>query len=158
MRAEIALSTNDNYRDPVVGDAAGRWLAAAEPVFIPDRPDNVRDTGWVVMVQERYEAATLPVERLSQQLVRLGLIGLAVIAAVLTALWGSVYLLLSRSSKERLIRSMRRRAGLPTPNVAAHSGTPRDSSGTDTASNVYASGGSALKAGAPAAAGEARRP
>jgi hypothetical protein len=45
-------SFDDSYRDPVSSE--GRWLAAFEPVFLRgDRPDSIRDTGWIVVVQER---------------------------------------------------------------------------------------------------------
>ncbi|MBX3444088.1 MAG: protein kinase [Planctomyces sp.] len=41
-----------DYRDPLdrSGDA---WLAAFEPVLVQGRPDELRDTGWVVIVQTR---------------------------------------------------------------------------------------------------------
>jgi serine/threonine-protein kinase len=42
-----------NYHDPAGGAYSGRWLGAFEPVFVEGRPDKVRDTGWVVIVQER---------------------------------------------------------------------------------------------------------
>jgi hypothetical protein len=41
------------WRDPVGGDYAGGWLAAFEPVLIEGRAGGIRDTGWVVVVQER---------------------------------------------------------------------------------------------------------
>jgi serine/threonine protein kinase len=42
-----------DYRDPVGGAYAGRWLAAFEPVIVEGRPEPIDDTGWVVIVQER---------------------------------------------------------------------------------------------------------
>jgi eukaryotic-like serine/threonine-protein kinase len=42
-----------DYRDPVGGAYAGTWLAAFEPVLIKGRPDRIKDTGWVVIVQQR---------------------------------------------------------------------------------------------------------
>lgn len=47
------LGFDSQYRDPVGGDYAGRWLAAFEPVIVDGRSDRVKDTGWIVVVQER---------------------------------------------------------------------------------------------------------
>lgn len=49
----LSGSYSQNYRDPIGGDYSGRWLAAFEPVVIEGRPDQIDDTGWVVIVQER---------------------------------------------------------------------------------------------------------
>jgi serine/threonine-protein kinase len=46
-------SIDRNFRDPAAGDYAGRWLAAFEPVIVRGRAEKVRDTGWVVIVEER---------------------------------------------------------------------------------------------------------
>jgi hypothetical protein len=44
------------WRDPVGGDYGGAWIAAFAPVLIEGRPEDVFDTGWVVVVQERADA------------------------------------------------------------------------------------------------------
>ena len=45
------------YEDPAGGAAyGGAWLAAFEPVLVQGRATGVRDTGWVVIVQERPDA------------------------------------------------------------------------------------------------------
>ncbi len=49
----LAESWEPAYQDPVGGPYAGGWFAALEPVFVPGRPENHRDTGWVVIIQER---------------------------------------------------------------------------------------------------------
>ncbi len=51
-------SFDTSYRDPV-GDGvnSGTWLAAFEPVFVRGRPETIRDTGWIVVVQERLRGA-----------------------------------------------------------------------------------------------------
>ena len=47
-------SFDADYRDPVsAGADGGTWLAAFEPVFVRGRPESIRDTGWIVVVQER---------------------------------------------------------------------------------------------------------
>lgn len=52
-RAAEGLSLDRQYIDPVGGNYSGQWLAAFAPVFIEGRSARVRDTGWVVIVQER---------------------------------------------------------------------------------------------------------
>ena len=47
------LAFEEDWRDPVGGPYAGPWLAAFEPVPVEGRLEPVRDTGWVVVVQER---------------------------------------------------------------------------------------------------------
>jgi hypothetical protein len=119
-----------DYQDPVgkLPDGAayaGRWLAAAEPVVVSGRPPQSRDSGWGVIVQQRYGAATAPVRDLGNQLVRKGLSALGVVFAVITALWAFVILALTESSMARVVRSLRRGIGLPTPSSLA---TPSDPS------------------------------
>lgn len=51
-------SFDTSYRDPVSdGVNSGTWLAAFEPVFVRGRPETIRDTGWIVVVQERLREA-----------------------------------------------------------------------------------------------------
>jgi eukaryotic-like serine/threonine-protein kinase len=79
------------YADPLAADEEGgtynqRWLARMEPVRV-----RGEDTGWLVIVQEGYEAAiggTLA--QLKTDLVRYGLAAAAMIVVVMTGLWGLV--------------------------------------------------------------------
>jgi hypothetical protein len=92
------------YRDPMGNDPHGRrfarrWLAAQRPV-------NVRgnETGWVVIVQEAYDAAIgASLDELRTSFKSTGLIALAIIAVVLGLLWGFVVRSLShpRARKRR---------------------------------------------------------
>jgi serine/threonine protein kinase len=41
-----------SYHDPVAPDQSGTWLAAFEPVCMNGRPENIRDTGWFIIVQQ----------------------------------------------------------------------------------------------------------
>jgi hypothetical protein len=73
--------TDDAHRDPVPG-FGGRWLAGFAPVG---------DTGFVVIVQTRYDAALKPNTRLSRRLAWRGSAVILVwLAACGTFLWGSV--------------------------------------------------------------------
>jgi tRNA A-37 threonylcarbamoyl transferase component Bud32 len=56
QQAALPGTFDANYQDPVGGDYAGRWWAAFEPVFVTGRADPIKDTGWVVIVQERVGA------------------------------------------------------------------------------------------------------
>ena len=42
-----------DYRDPLDPPESGTWLAAFEPVLVRGRPQELRDTGWIVIVQMR---------------------------------------------------------------------------------------------------------
>lgn len=53
----LAGSLDRDFRDPVGGVSEGRWLAAFEPVIVKGRPTDIRDSGWVVAVEERYDPA-----------------------------------------------------------------------------------------------------
>lgn len=114
------------YQDPVGGEYAGRWLAAFEPVLVHRGASAPVDAGWVVVVQERFDTATAPVDQLARGLKSRGFIAAAVVVGLLTALWGFVIVVLNESSRNRLVSTFRRRAGLKTP------GFPTGTSGTGT--------------------------
>ena len=109
-----ALFHDENYGDPVGGEYAGRWLAAFRPVVVAGRPAEIGDTGWVVVVQERYEAALRPVRELGDRLMRYGLTALGVVLSVVTALWAFVIVVLNETTRIRIPSAVRRWAGLGT--------------------------------------------
>lgn len=81
----------ENYVDPLAKDADGgpydkHWLAKTQSVSIRDG-----NTGWIVIVQESYEAAIgHTLDRLKRSLFTSGLVAAALIAALLAALWAFV--------------------------------------------------------------------
>ncbi len=115
----------DAHEDPVGGDYAGRWLAAAEPVVVPGREGKLRDTGWVVVVQQRHDDAVGPVDGLKRKLMGLGLTALALVVGVVTALWAFVLWVLSDAPRSRLAAALRRRAGLRTESPSGGGSLPR---------------------------------
>lgn len=120
------LAWIEDYRDPVGGDYAGRWLAAIEPVEVNNRPNAAsRDTGWAVIVQERYQAAIEPVSRLRDRLLWRAKLALAVVLLVVSATWAFVIVLLNESSRSGWLDRLRRRAGVPpasnTPDSTGYS-------------------------------------
>lgn len=104
------LAWIDDYYDPMGGELSGRWLAAAEPVEVITRRELAsRDTGWAILVQERYEAAVAPVERLRDQLMWRAGLATSLMAVVLAGLWGFVMLVLNESPRLRWLTRLRRR-------------------------------------------------
>lgn len=116
-------AVQDRYVDPVQ-PAAGRWLAAFEPVFVDGRPKAVSDTGLVVIVQERFDDAVRPARQLGQHLVKRGLLTAAVVVALVTALWGFVIVVLNEAPRFRIGRELRKRAGLPRPVAVPEARSP----------------------------------
>jgi hypothetical protein len=118
------------YTDPVSrpsGAAPGRagyegkWLASVRRVRVG--PDQI-DTGWVVLVQERRDAALQPVRDLQW---RLGYVALAatVLVLVLVALmWAGMVSVMGGSSASPVTRLLRRWAGVPTSGTAGGSSLP----------------------------------
>jgi hypothetical protein len=113
----------EDYRDPIGGDYEGRWLAACEPVFVEGRSAKAQDTGWVVIVQERYNDATAPVRHLGTRMVQQGVLALGVVLAVITLLWGFVVVVLTESPRAPWIHALRRTVGLTTPTFTGTSGS-----------------------------------
>ncbi|HET6883273.1 MAG TPA: serine/threonine protein kinase [Pirellulales bacterium] len=122
------LARMDDYHDPIGGEFAGRWLAAAEPVEVISRRDmSSRDTGWVVIVQERYRAAVAPVQELRDRLLFQAKVATTVVAVALAGLWGFVILVLNESPRLRWFDRLRQQTSLSphthTPNSASLSGS-----------------------------------
>lgn len=118
-----SIALLQNYRDPIGGAYDGRWLAACEPVFVGGRTPKAQDTGWVVIVQERYDDATAPVRMLGSRLVQQGLLALGVVIGVITLLWGFVVIVLTDSPRAEWIHSLRRTVGLSTQRTPGGTGS-----------------------------------
>jgi hypothetical protein len=119
-----ALALPASYQDPFAERSdkyAGPWLAAMAPVFV-QRQNAWRDTGWVVIVQERQAEAVSWVEQLLDDL-RQGmfwrsLLALLIVIIVVTALSSVVMRNLNTFSKSRLAAFLKRRAGLASDSSA----------------------------------------
>ncbi len=96
----------ENYIDPLGKDPEGddfdrHWLAEMAPVGI--REGN---TGWVVIVQESYkEAIGRILSRLQSSLLSSGMLAVAIIAILSTALWALVLRAIDDPSKKRTVRA-----------------------------------------------------
>jgi serine/threonine protein kinase len=109
---------NDHYTDPV-GDAEGvRWLAAFEPVFVKGRggegEENIKNPGWGVIVQTRYDEAVDPVDKLAVGLLRLKLLAVVLFIGIVLLFWGCM-LLLEESFRTRLLALVRLGPRQPAP-------------------------------------------
>ncbi len=125
---ELAVRTN--YIDPVGGAFQGRWLAAIEPVIVVDRPPAIGDTGWAVIVQERYADASRPVWELAPQLKQMGLIALTVVGMLVMMLWGFVMIVLNDGPHSQALAGIRRRIGLSSLRGSSDRTTPNRSTET----------------------------
>jgi serine/threonine protein kinase len=132
-----------NYRDPVGEEHkeyAGPWLAALAPVLVPDRPEEIRDSGWVIVVQERADEALQPLHDLSSQLVSLAAQSAVVVLLVVLALWGGVWLTQADSRGRRLLTSVRRKLGLSMESAFSSASSSSSSSSVQTPAKQPASG------------------
>ncbi len=104
-----------DLQDPVADkEFAGDWLAAAERVIVREGRANPKDSGFLVIVQERRENVLKPVAELRNRL-SLGAIGAGLFLLVIVALiWAGTISVLDGAPKSRVTRLLRRWAGLPT--------------------------------------------
>ncbi|HCK72455.1 MAG TPA: serine/threonine protein kinase [Planctomycetaceae bacterium] len=87
-----------NYLDPVheiqSGDEyAGRWIAVPENVRLPTPINSEQaseESELIILVQERYEAATAPVRALALQLIVEGVLALLTVLITLFVFWRTV--------------------------------------------------------------------
>ena len=87
-----------NYSDPVMniesgGEYAGRWIAVPERVRLPAPINSAQaseDSELIILVQERYEAATAPVRALATQLIVEAVSAILVVLVTLLIFWRTV--------------------------------------------------------------------
>jgi hypothetical protein len=102
-------SLNAEYVDPVGGEYDGRWLAAEQPVMVDGRETAIADTGWAVIVQERYQDAIQPVGSLGDSLVSQGRVALGAVLALVLGLWLFVAIVFNEAPRRGLFGWLRRR-------------------------------------------------
>lgn len=108
-----------DYQDPVGGEFAGSWLAAAAAVQVRQDGDGAANSGWVIVVQERREEVLEPVRQLQWRLGYGAAAAVVVVIVLVLAMWGGMMYLLDASSRSRLTRFLRKWAGLPTAGTGA---------------------------------------
>ncbi len=109
----------DSYEDPVSRPRddgtldeegqkyTGRWMAAMKPVVVNDR-----QTGWVVVVQERYTDALAPANDLRRELTRQGIVAIIVVLLTVVAIWSFAWLTMQGHTRSKFVNALRRRIGL----------------------------------------------
>lgn len=127
---EPIQSLMTDYQDPIGGEFEGDWIAAMQPVFVDGRKWDVADTGWGVIVQERFDDVIAPVRGLRERLVRQGLVALAAVLLVVSALWGFVAIVLNESPTSKFARWLRRRTGWAAPNIIGGTNSSNSRSGS----------------------------
>lgn len=138
------------YSDPVGNESWGRrfavpWIAAVEPVHVPvspmpDASPELRDTGWVVVVQEKEDEVLGPIRTLRSRLAWRASFTVLLITLLLGGLWLFVLVVLDAAPGSRMVRFLRRQVGLRStvsgsvpgsgasgsgPSGSGVSGTPR---------------------------------
>jgi len=91
----------DSYQDPFEPSVPQVWLCSAQPVFIARGHGQEYDSGWTILIQEPRRAVLAPLQRLWRLVLVGGLIALALVVLILTALWGYVLLRLNAPDSPR---------------------------------------------------------
>lgn len=116
-------ATIDSYTDPVKEDGFHRkWLAAVEPVVVPGVDKDIRDTGWLMIVQESRDEAVKPVHDLRGTLLLYGGLAVGLVVIVLTLVWGFVLVVLNAAPNSRVVQFLRRKVGLKSGASVSASG------------------------------------
>ncbi|HEV3004463.1 MAG TPA: hypothetical protein VGX78_08370, partial [Pirellulales bacterium] len=121
VRRANELAWLEDYHDPLAEGKAERWLAAVEPVVVHTRAEPIDDTGWAIIVQERYDDAVTPVDQLRASLLLRSILAVVVLLFVVTGLWGFVVVVLNESPRFRWLRRRRRLAGRILPGLESGS-------------------------------------
>jgi hypothetical protein len=118
-----AFSQEQDYSDPVGDSYGGAWLASVERVMVRQKEDQLIDTGWVILVQERRNEVLSPVWDLEWR-IGIAAAGATVFMLILILLLSAgVLSLLEDAPKSRITRFLRRWAGLSTAGSAVSSTT-----------------------------------
>jgi hypothetical protein len=118
-----AFSSEQEYKDPVGDSYAGVWLASVERVMVRQKDDQLVDTGWVILVQERRDEVLSPVWDLEWRIGIAAGVATAIMLFLIVLLSFGVVSLLEETPKSRITRFLRRWAGLTTASSAASART-----------------------------------
>src|SRR5262249_44271547 len=113
-----------------------------QPVLVERDSGDIRDTGWVVIVQEGYDRIVEPVNNLQKKLVVRSLVGLAMVIGVVTSVWFFMTRVLDTPSGSRLFAALKPKAGLSSERSSTSRGsTGGSASAAPSATVPEASGG-----------------
>ncbi len=91
----------DPYLDPVAGGASEDLMAVIEPVFFRRAANQVRDSGWVLLVQESRSETLQPITNLSAMVIYGGLSALVLVVLIMAGLWWLVVLVQNAPNRLR---------------------------------------------------------
>ncbi len=103
----VSRPAADGTIDEACREYAGRWMAAMKPVVV-----NSRQTGWVVVVQERESDALAPANDLRRELGRQAIVAVVVVVLTLAGIWGFAWLTMQGHTRSKFVNALRRRVGL----------------------------------------------
>jgi serine/threonine protein kinase len=109
----------DRYRDPIGNQYAGEWLAACEPVFVARAREQVVDSGWAILLQERRADTLMAFDQLRSFVRRGGWVSLGLVVIVIGALWAVVIIVISPPTTLSHMRWFRGLAGPGTSSSAS---------------------------------------
>ena len=113
----------DNYVDPLVGSDGGSRFAVLAPVLLMRGRDEVRDSGWVVLVVERQEETLKPLKELEKKILWYAFGALSLVMLVVSGLWAFVLMGLRQGRMSPWLGRWRRWWGLPSLGTATGSAT-----------------------------------
>jgi hypothetical protein len=124
------IAEERSYSDPVGGEFGGPWLASVERVMAKVDGGAPRDTGWVVLIEERRDDVLKPVRALQWRLGYGAAAALAFIVVLVLLMWVGMLYVIDTSSRSRVTRMLRRWAGLPMATAATRTGGTPGTPGT----------------------------
>jgi hypothetical protein len=142
------------YTDPVGQQPWGRrfavpWIAAIEPVRVPVAPgpnasQELRDTGWVVVVQEAEDGVVASIRTLRGRLATRSSLTVLLIALLLGGLWLFVLVVLNAAPGSPVVQFLRRQFGLRTTvSGSISAGSEGSSSGSGSGTHGGSTSGAA---------------
>lgn len=111
-----------DYHDPLDKGDGGGLVAALEPVMLRTDDGKRIDSGWVVIVQERYtEDLKNALRGMGQEIIRQAVLALTLVVLVIAALWAFVLLVVQQGRRSPWLVRWRQWWGLPTLTTASTS-------------------------------------
>ncbi|HWB14644.1 MAG TPA: serine/threonine protein kinase [Pirellulales bacterium] len=98
------------YRDPLDPQPDDLWLCSSQPTVVSRGSGRRDDTGWIVLIEERRQEVLHPLHRFWRTVVYGGLVAIALVTLILTALW--IYVLWHLSEERGARRFLKRLVGM----------------------------------------------
>ncbi len=86
VQAETTSTVLDSYRDPVLDESEDLFVVA-EPIVFRRDGSKVRDSDWVLLIQESRARSLAPLDGLRTMMMYGGMTALVLVVAIMAALW-----------------------------------------------------------------------